>query len=316
MNRVMTIRVVWLVADPVISIIIPVWDALDLTRRCVESIRANTHVTFELVGVDNGSRPDTAMFVVDEFDVSVRNETNLGFAVAMNQGLERARGEYVAYLNNDTEVPDGWASTLLEHFQGQSDVGLVVPAVSAAGNYYSVRDQPGDAVITIPPFSEIPSGVAYVMPANLTRALGGWSEEYAVASSEDLDLLFTVWSNGKLIVLDERVFVIHASAASASRLPNRDQLWRRNRAVFISKWSNARDASVPRISGLADDAFFSNLEAATLAAIWMGRWFAAKDELADAHALLEIKAPRHRSTTPRGGLGRIARRLRRLAGRG
>lgn len=267
---------------PVLSIVVPVWDALDLTRRCVESIRANTDVPFEAIGVDNGSGPDTATYVANSFDVTVRNERNLGFAVAMNQGLDRAAGRYIAFLNNDTEVPAHWASILVADFDADPPPGLVVPAVTAAGNPFSVRSEPRDRVTTIPPFTEIPSGVAYVMPTGLCRALGGFSEEYELASSEDLDLLFKVWVNGLPVVLDERVLIDHASAASARRLPDRRRLWRDNRARFIAKWKQPDLDAIPRLPGIGEDAFSANLGRAALAATWMARWFEAKDALADA----------------------------------
>lgn len=268
-------------AHPVLSIVVPVWDGLDHTRRCVASIRENTDVSHETIGIDNGSQPATAAYVAGAFDVPIRNEENRGFATAMNQGLERAAGRYVVFLNNDTEVPPGWASNVVADFAATGRVGLVVPAVTAAGNAYSVRAEPGDRVLTIPPFTEIPSGVAYAMPVDLCRALGGWSEEYELASSEDLDMLFTVWVNDRRIVLDERVLIRHASAATARRLPNRTRLWRRNRARFVAKWKRPRTDAIPRLPDVPAAQFSEALERASVAATWMERWFEAKDALAD-----------------------------------
>ena len=160
----------------VLSVVVLVWDELELTRRCVESIRAHTDVGYELIVVDNGSAPDAAAYVADAADISVRHESNAGFAAGMNAGLEVANGRFVAFVNNDTELPASWASTLLDAFDRIPDAGIVLPAVTAAGNEYSIRDAPGDRIIRIPPFTEIPSGVVYVMPPSPGpggRRLGG-----------------------------------------------------------------------------------------------------------------------------------------------
>ena len=267
-------------AAPIISIIVPVWDEADLTRACAASARAHTGVPFELIGIDNGSAPEAATVVRDLFDVSIRNETNLGFAAAMNQGLEHASGEFVVFLNNDTELPPGWAPPLLEG-ASRTSVGIVVPAVTAAGNQYSVRSAPGPTVTVIEPFTQIPSGVAYVMRRDTAAGLGGWSDDYEVASGEDLDLLFTVWANGLSVLLDERVLIRHHSAATAERLPNRTRLWRGNRARFVAKWRSPSPSAIPRLPGVPDEVFAANLDKAAVAVSWMERWFAAKDELHD-----------------------------------
>lgn len=263
-------------SDVDLSIVVLAWDMLDFTRRCVASIRARTDVAYELIIVDNGSAPEAASFAAEAADVSVLNEENRGFAVGMNQGLALARGEFVAFVNNDTVLPNAWSSLLLDLFDTGRSVGIVMPVVTAAGNAYTVRQAPGQRVITVAPFTEIPSAVLYVMRTSTARDLGGWSEEYPVASSEDLDLLFTVWSNGLDVILDERVLIEHEAEATArSKLRNMGALWRANRELFVRKWSGPAD-DVPRLATCPPEVFAANREIARVAAVWMGRWFDAK----------------------------------------
>ncbi len=69
------------VADqPLLSIVVLNWNALDLTRTCVASLRSTTDVDYELVIVDNGSEPEVAAWVKDAADVPVLLPENLGFA--------------------------------------------------------------------------------------------------------------------------------------------------------------------------------------------------------------------------------------------
>ena len=269
-------------AQPRLSIVVPAWNQIAHTRACVTSVRSNTDVDYELIIVDNGSDPEEAKAAASLADAFIGNDENLGFARAMNQGLAVATGEFIAFVNNDTELPSTWASRLIATFTSHARAGIVLPAVSAAGNQASVRSGPADQVTVFDPFTAIPSGVVYLMNRSTMGELGGWNERYGVASSEDLDLLFTVWSNGLSVILDERVFVTHASAVTAATLPGRHSIYTANRLQFAERWARARSNDVPRVAACPPAEFESNLEKARIAGTWMLRWFEAKDELAAA----------------------------------
>lgn len=264
--------------SPLLSVVVAAWNQLELTRRCVASVRANTDVPYELIVVDNGSDKAAAAFAAEAADLPILNDTNRGFAPAMNQGLAAAGGTFVAFVNNDTLLPPLWATRLLETFAATPGCGIVLPAVTAAGNPFAVRDAPGPDVIEVPPFGELPSGVAYVMERPTASELGGWGEEFLVASREDLDLLFKVWANGLRVVLDERVLVEHESSATVSaQLPDQRTRWAANWEVFIAKWVAADPATVPRIARCDPATFTDRLETARVAATWMARWHDAEE---------------------------------------
>ncbi len=268
---------------PDLSIVVLAWDQLDLTSACVASLRAHTDVPYELIVVDNGSAPEAAAFASEAADTAVLNPENRGFAAGMNQGLEAATGRLVAFVNNDTVFPDSWASRLVATMDGYPEAGLVLPAVTAAGNPAAVRREPGVGVLAFPPFRAIPSGVVYLAKREVMEELGGWNERYPVASGEDLDLLFTFWSNGLAVVLDERVLVQHVSAATiAAKLTNRSAVYRANRLVFAHRWSAADPEDIPRRSACSPERFAANLEQARIAGTWMLKWFEAMDEAAVA----------------------------------
>lgn len=262
---------------PVISLVVLAWDQRTLTERCVASLRRNTDVPHELIIVDNGSAPDAADYARAAADIAVLNDENLGFAAGMNRGLAAATGHYVAFINNDTEFPPGWASRLVDTFATYPDAGIVLPAVTAAGNPYAVRTEPGTERIVVPPFRHLPSGVVYVLERETATDVGGWSEEFTVASREDLDLLFKVWVNQRRVILDERVLVHHESSATAdTQLPDRRARWEANWDVFVAKWTAADPDSVPRLASCPPEDFMVGLEQARVAATWMERWYAAR----------------------------------------
>ncbi len=278
-----------------LSVVVLAWNQLEVTKRCVDSIRANTDVEYELVIVDNGSNQEAATWLEQAADTHVRHDTNLGFSPGMNAGLHVARGAAIAFVNNDTTLPPGWASSLLETL-GPTKVGIALPAVTAAGNPFAVRTEAGSDRIRVPPFRYLPSGVVYVMRSDVVRALGAWGEEYEIASREDLDLLFKTWVNGMDVVLDERVLVDHVSGATAvAELKDRDVVWKRNRDVFTAKWTAADSDSIPYIGAVDRAQYDTLLEEARTAAAWMERLFAAEDRIEEWKA--EVRSQKQRAGT-------------------
>jgi len=290
--------------EPNLSVVVLAWNQADVTRSCIASVRANTAVGCELILVDNGSEPRLDAVLEDTGDVYVRNEDNLGFAAGMNRGLAAVTSRHVAFLNNDTVVPKRWAQPLLDTLTSSPSIGIVVPAVTAAGNPISVRSVAGTETIVVPPFRALPSAVAYVMVTETIRGLGGWDERYVPATAEDLDLLWSVWVNGLDVVIDERVLIDHVGSATIKQdLPQAGQVLRSNRMLFVDRWTGA-DPDPPGLGLIGDDAFEQNLATAGVAAHWMRRAFAAEDTAAAMRreaAAQRIPAPAEHRTRSRIG---------------
>ena len=270
---------------PQLSVIVAQWDQRHHTQRCVESIRRNTDVPYELVLVDNGSGADAAAYASQAADVPVLNETNLGFAGGMNAGLQRARGRWVAFVNNDTRLPPRWASPLIESLEADGRRALAVPAVTVAGNQHTVRQEPGTTVEHLPRFESPPSAVLYLLDRHLVESLGAWGEEFPVASAEDIDLCFKLWVNDRDIVFDSRVLVEHVGKGTAGpKLGDYETRWAANRRVLFDKWT-APDPDVPRLPDCPEDDFQRNLDVARSVAGWMQRYFTARDRLPRVRAI-------------------------------
>jgi GT2 family glycosyltransferase len=109
------------------SLVIPLYNQLDYTRQCVESLRRHTSLPYELILVDNGSTDGTAAFLHGQEAMVIRNMTNLGCAKAWNQGVKASRGAVVGILNNDIVLPPGWLEDLLR-FMDIAGHGIVSPA--------------------------------------------------------------------------------------------------------------------------------------------------------------------------------------------
>jgi O-antigen biosynthesis protein len=266
------------VKTPNLSVVVLAWNKLELTRHCVDSIRSGTLGDYELILVDNGSTDGGADFAAGAADKAVINPENLGFAAGNNSGLAVAIGTYVAFVNNDTVLPAGWDVSLTGILDAEPQTGMVLPAVTAAGNPVTVRTEPGETVEVLLPFGEFPSGVVVVMRRSQIEALGGWNEGYERASGEDLDLAFTVWAHGFDVVLDTRVLVEHASQASMKEVPGLIALYRKNLERFLDRWDSGPDG--PMLDTIGRKDYLRNLDRARTAVAWIRRMLAARDEAA------------------------------------
>ena len=278
------------VKSPNLSVVVLAWNKLELSRRCVDSIRSGTIGDYELIVVDNGSTDGGAEYATAAADKAVINSENLGFAPGNNSGLAVATGAHVAFVNNDTVLPAGWDVSLTELLDTQLQIGMVLPAVTAAGNPVTVRNEPGDAVDTLLPFGEFPSGVVVVLRRSQIEALGGWNEEYERASGEDLDLAFTIWAHGLEVVVDSRVLVEHASQASMKEVPGLSVLYRKNLERFLNRWDAGPDGPVLDTVGRED--YLRNLARARTAVAWIRRMVAARDEAATLKTEVESASSR------------------------
>src|SRR5207249_3286030 len=117
----------WPDGSPIISIVIPVFGKLDLTRACLESVRrSKTSVPVEIIVVDDCSPEPVATGLADFDEIQiVRNDTNLGFLGACNRGASLAHGKYLVFLNNDAEVLPDSLNEMISTFACVPDAGLV-----------------------------------------------------------------------------------------------------------------------------------------------------------------------------------------------
>ena len=109
-----------------ISIIVPVYNAENFLRRCIDSILAQSYTDFELLLVDDGS-PDNCGAICDEYAtqdsrVRVLHKENGGVSSARNLGLDNAQGEWVTFIDSDDWVE----SDFLEKMMISADTDLVV----------------------------------------------------------------------------------------------------------------------------------------------------------------------------------------------
>ncbi len=114
------------------SIIILNWNGIDFTKECIASLYNLTKEKFEVIVVDNGSKSGEitelrALKKKGLIKKLIENKSNIGFSAANNQGLRKAKGDYLLLLNNDTIVTKGWLSEMIKATKADPSIGIVGP---------------------------------------------------------------------------------------------------------------------------------------------------------------------------------------------
>ncbi|MBE9528498.1 MAG: glycosyltransferase [Proteobacteria bacterium] len=103
-------------SGPLLSIVIVNWNGERFLAPLFESITEQSFKEFEILFVDNGSKDGSVEFVRSDYPAFtiIENSENRGFAEANNQGIERATGEFILTLNNDTVLEPLFLQSLME----------------------------------------------------------------------------------------------------------------------------------------------------------------------------------------------------------
>ncbi|WP_164491642.1 glycosyltransferase [Staphylospora marina] len=236
------------------SIIIPVHNRWNLTSRCINSIRRCTPEPFELIIVDNGSTDETAESLKQRSEVRyIRNETNLGFPKACNQGIEAASGEYVLFLNNDTVVTPGWLRRLQSVFDNHEDAGLAGPVSNYCSGYFQQIPVPyRDPETELDAFAEEHArvnqglvrevyrlaGFCLLTKRTVLEKAGGFDERFGIGTYEDDDLCLRVTKEGFRLFVALDAFVHHEGHATFTATPdlNMHSIMNENRQIASRKW--------------------------------------------------------------------------------
>ena len=242
---------------PLVSIIIPTRDRVELLRRCIESIQGRTeYQPFEIIVVDNGSvESETKTFLRrSESAGSIRLVAETGpfnYSRLNNQAAAGARGDVLLFLNNDTEIDDpGWLTELTSHA-----VRAEVGAVGARLWYPDRTLQHGGVILGLGgvaghAFPHIPrghpgyfnramlqqncsavTGACMAMRKSVFEEMAGFDEENLGVSFNDIDLCLRLTERGYRIVWTPYANLIHHESASRGHQRTREEQVDFERAV-------------------------------------------------------------------------------------
>jgi acetyltransferase-like isoleucine patch superfamily enzyme len=235
-----------------ISIVIPVFNQHDMTQECLTAVLENTQGC-EIILIDNGSNPPIKPPFSGFTEIKViRNEENLGFPKAVNQGIREAKGDIIILLNNDVIVTPGWAYKLADKL---NDVSIIAPMT----NYCA-----GMQKITLPVYENIEGlnkeasylekeregeveevnfviGFCMAFKKPLFDELGEFDESLWPCSGEEIDFCLRAREKGYKVGIALDTYVHHEGSKTFGDMEKAgqlkyDEICKRNDKHLAEKW--------------------------------------------------------------------------------
>lgn len=241
--------------QPDLSVIIVSWNVRAQLESCLASLASQQGIFCEVIVVDNASHDGSADMVARRYPTFrlFHNDTNTGFAHAVNQGLTHANGRHNLLLNPDTVVPEGMLAKTVQYLDEHHEVGILGPKVlhedqslqrsvlrfptlfsqmlvllkiqaftqriPALWRYYAKdfdysRESDVDQVM----------GSYFAFPRTVYEKIGPLDEKFYIWF-EEVDYCFRVHAIGMRVRYAPTLHVIHAGGKSESQVPAIKKQW-------------------------------------------------------------------------------------------
>jgi len=251
---------------PLISIIILCYNKSEMTKKCLKSLFENTdYPNYEVIVLDNASVDDTPELLISygKKIKFLRAEKNLGFVDGNNFAIDYANGDFLVFLNNDTEPQKGWLKTLYSTFEYYKDAGAVGSKLiypngklqeaggvifnDATGWNFGRGDDPNDSKYSYCKEVDYCSGAALMIRKSLFEEIGRFDNRFAPAYYEDTDLCFSVRKFGYKVYFNPFSKVIHHEGATAGTDLNSGfkKFQVANHPKFVEKWKEELSKQYP-----------------------------------------------------------------------
>ena len=215
-----------------ISIIIPSWNTKDLLKNCLKSLG----FLYEIIVVDNNSTDGTVKMIEKGFPnvLLIKNKKNVGFGAANNQGMRKAKGDYLLLLNSDTIVKNEAPLVMSQYLKKNSDVGVVGPKLlnedgslqPSAGPFPNLKISfimlflehwLGDLVrSSFEKTKEVDwvMGAAFMFKKEILNKVG-FMDEGLFMYMDEVEWSFRIKKAGYKVVFNPQVEIIHLGGASS-----------------------------------------------------------------------------------------------------
>jgi hypothetical protein len=235
---------------PLVSIVILNMNGKQFLDRCLNSIKKmNFNHKYEIIMVDNGSKDGSQDYIKKNFPYVklIEKKFNVGYAEGNNIGYRASKGDYIVFLNNDTEVTKNWLVNMLKVAQSDDKIGFCTPkqlmadkktilycdsAINYLGfsylpNMYSKNNNEIEARETT-----FASGAALLVKRSLIEKIGLFDKDYIIYH-EDVDLSWRAKLVGYKAMYVPTSVIYHYY--TPKRNPKKMYLLEKNRLMTVFK---------------------------------------------------------------------------------
>lgn len=241
---------------PLVSIITVNFNHPEVTLELLSSLRSITYPNIEIIVIDNASPKDDPAILKESYPEIdfIQSSKNLGFAGGNNLGIRKAKGKYLMFINNDTEVEAGFLEPLVAKCESDDRIGGVSPKIKfyyqpdmiqysgqAPMNHYTMRSHGyGYGAIDKGQFEKdtltyFVHGAAMMIPMSVIKEVGLMPEPYFLYY-EELDWASKIRQAGYKLWYVHNSTILHKESVSTGRLtPFKTYYMNRARILYLRR---------------------------------------------------------------------------------
>ena len=241
---------------PKVSVIIPVYNALDDLKILLNSLIENFNFNLgEIFLINDFSNEQTTEYLKkfsaehSKFQL-INNKENLGFVKSCNKGMQKATGDIIVLLNSDTQIPAEFCERIIKCFESNLKIGIASPISSASELFFislprkytlqQMNEKLRKKHKCSYPVIHAAEGFCFCIRREVIEQQGYLDEIYGKGYHEEVDFAYRAITNGWINVLIDDLYVYHKRQASFGKWERRKQI-KKNDKIYLSRWEGFRD---------------------------------------------------------------------------
>ncbi|RMB12638.1 glycosyltransferase [Eilatimonas milleporae] len=233
-----------------ISVVVPIYNALDQVRECIESLVQHRHGNVELIIVNDGSDLNAKAWLTERLAKEdnctlIHNEENIGYLKSVNKGFSKTSGDIIVSQNSDTIIFSDFFEKITGIFDAHKDVGIINP-VSTWANWTRIPFPAGHNIYSLQSYIDqtygreivdinCASGFSFAFRREVYEQLGGFDPIYDPGYWEETDYCLKALDAGWRVVCAMGLYVFHHGWSSFGE-EMRNAHMHVNGQIFRSRW--------------------------------------------------------------------------------
>ena len=224
-----------------VDVIIPVYNAPELTRRCIDSAVTVLGQSIRTIYIQDDASDTETCAMLDHLcyqQLHVHHAPeNQGFGKSVNDAVARSDADLVLVLNSDTEIQENFMPLLCEAFAADPELAVISPTQdSFSGSKLECYQRQSGGYVATYRFQ----GYAFLIRRNLFVTIGGFDAQFGRGYFEDTDLGRRLVQRGWRMGVHPDACIHHTGGASFGRGRSYRLLAKRNRSLYLSRYPEAR----------------------------------------------------------------------------